>query len=234
MPPVKPDPDAIRSFPSAAELERWLEQHHASHSELWLQIHKKASGLPTVTYAEALDIALCWGWIDGIRKSLNAESFLQRFTPRTAKSMWSVVNTQHVERLVREGRMRPHGQRQIDAAMQDGRWANAYAPGRDTQLPDDLIAAARTHPKARQLLESLNRQNQFALAFRLGRLKTPAARTRKIGEFVAMLDRGEVLYPNGAVATVRAAKKMAKKVAKKVAKKATAKKSTNAKPSPRR
>ncbi|HEY9229484.1 MAG TPA: hypothetical protein VIP11_22735, partial [Gemmatimonadaceae bacterium] len=122
MPSVVPDPQKIKSFKTAAAFEKWMATHHDRESEIWLKIHKKSSGLPTVDHAEALDVALCYGWIDAIRKSFDEKSFLQRFTPRAAKSMWSQVNRDHVARLTASGRMTPHGQRQIDAAKADGRW----------------------------------------------------------------------------------------------------------------
>src|SRR5690242_21758112 len=132
MPPVVPDPKKIKSFKSAAAFEKWMSTHHDTESELWLKIHKKNSGLPTVDYAQALDVALCWGWIDGLKKSFDEQSFLQRFTPRKAKSMWSQVNREHVARLTRAGRMTAYGQKHIDAAKADGRWDAAYAPIRES------------------------------------------------------------------------------------------------------
>ncbi len=126
--PVVPDPTKIRSFRSAAAFSAWLKTHHARETELWLKIHKKDSGLPSITAAQALDEALCWGWIDGIRKSFDAQSFLQRYTPRRARSIWSQVNREHIARLTAAGRMTPHGQKQVDLAKADGRWDAAYAP----------------------------------------------------------------------------------------------------------
>ena len=190
-------PPSSRAFPTPAAFEAWLSANHASSTELWLLIRKKASGLPTVTYAEALDVALCYGWIDGLKRSFDATSFLQRFTPRTPKSIWSLVNTAHVERLLAEGRMQPAGQRQIDLARADGRWANAYAAGRDMQTPDDLLQAVNANAEARKTFEILNRQNQFAMAFRLGNIKKPDVRARRIDDYVAMLARGETLVDNG-------------------------------------
>jgi uncharacterized protein YdeI (YjbR/CyaY-like superfamily) len=160
-------------------------------------IYKKGSGRPTVSYAEALDVALCWGWIDGQKKALDATAFLQRFTPRGPASIWSQRNIAHVDRLTRAGRMTPHGQAEIDAARADGRWQRAYASGRDMEVPDDLRAAIAANPAAQQTFETLNRQNRFALAFRVGNLKTPAGRAKKIAGFVDMLARGETLHPNG-------------------------------------
>ena len=187
-----------RAFRNAAEFERWLARHHDRAPGLWLKIHKKHTGLPTVTYAEALDVALCWGWIDGIRKGLDERSFVQRFTPRRPRSVGSQINRGHVARLVAAGRMTPHGQRHVDAAIADGRWDAAYAPIRSTTadgLPDDLRAAIDASPRARKTFATLTRQNLFALAYRTNAMKTPAGRARKIATLVAMLERGETIVP---------------------------------------
>jgi uncharacterized protein YdeI (YjbR/CyaY-like superfamily) len=198
MAPVIPDPAAIKSFRTPAAFAAWLKANHARAPEIWLKVHKKGSGLPTVTTAEALDVALCWGWIDGLRKSLDAQSFLQRYSPRRPRSLWSQVNRNHVARLTAEGRMTPHGQRQVDAAKADGRWAAAYAPIRsasEATIPDDLRAAIHADPRARKTFRALGRMNLFALTFRTNNMKTPAGRTRKIAELVAMLARGETIVP---------------------------------------
>ena len=195
-----PAADQITPFRTAAAFERWLEKNHARATEIWLRIYKKASGIPTVTYAEALDVALCWGWIDGIRKGLDEESFLQRFTPRRKRSIWSQVNREHVARLVADGRMREPGQREVDAAKADGRWDAAYAPIRkatEDTIPPDLRAAIEASPRALATFRTLNRTNLFALAFRTGNMKTPAGRARKIAELVRMLERKEVIVPMG-------------------------------------
>jgi uncharacterized protein YdeI (YjbR/CyaY-like superfamily) len=197
MAPIVPNPDRIRDFPDAPALEAWLRQHHDKAPELWLKIHKKDSGRPTVTYAEALDVALCWGWIDGQKKPFDAHSFLQRFTPRKPKSIWSQRNIAHVDRLTQAGRMTPHGQAHVDAARADGRWQAAYASGRAMEVPPDLVAAIAANPEAQRTFDGLNRQNRFALAFRIGNIKTPAGRAKKIAGFVEMLARGETLHPNG-------------------------------------
>jgi uncharacterized protein YdeI (YjbR/CyaY-like superfamily) len=194
MPPIIPDPTKIRPFRTASAFERWLAKNHGHESELWLRIYKKNSGVPTVTAAEALDVALCWGWIDGIRKGLDDESFLQRYTPRRPKSIWSQVNREHVARLIAAGRMTEHGQRQVDAAKADGRWDAAYAPIRSASaetIPEDLRAAIEASPKARKTFATLNRVNLFALAFRTNSMKTAAGRARKIAALVEMLERGE-------------------------------------------
>jgi uncharacterized protein YdeI (YjbR/CyaY-like superfamily) len=153
MAAIVPNPKSTRGFRSTQAFETWLSANHDRREELWLRIYKKDSGVPTVTYAEALDVALCWGWIDGIRKGLDDKSFLQRFTPRRAKSIWSQNNRAHVARLIAAGRMTPHGQRHVDAAKTDGRWQAAYAPIRTitaADIPADLRAAIDASPRARE------------------------------------------------------------------------------------
>jgi uncharacterized protein YdeI (YjbR/CyaY-like superfamily) len=198
MAPIVPDPNKIKSFRTEAAFEAWLARNQARETEIWLKIHKKSSGLPTVTWGQALDVALCWGWIDGIRKAFDERSFLQRFTPRRAKSIWSQINRDHVARLTKAGRMTPHGQQQVDAAKADGRWDAAYAPMRmatEATIPTDLRASIEANPRARKTFRTLGRQNLFALAFRTNNMKTPAGRSRKIAALVAMLARGETIVP---------------------------------------
>lgn len=198
MAPIIPDPTRIKSFRTAAAFEAWLAKNHDRAPEIWLRVFKKGSGKATVTTAEALEVALCWGWIDAIRKSLDEESFLQRYTPRRSKSLWSQINREHVARLTAAGRMTAHGQKQIDAAKADGRWDAAYAPMRTANiesLPEDLRAAIEANPSARKTLRTLSRPNFFALAFRTTNMKTPAGRAKKIAELVAMLARGETIVP---------------------------------------
>lgn len=178
-----------------------MRTHHDRETEIWLKIHKKGSGLATVSVAEALDVVLCWGWIDGIKKSFDAQSFLQRYTPRRKKSLWSQVNKGHVARLSEAGRMTPHGQRQVDAAKADGRWDAAYAPIRSASaatLPADLRAAIDANAKARKTFATLGKRNLFALTFRTTTMKTPAGRAKKIAALVAMLARGETIVPEAA------------------------------------
>ena len=165
---------------------------------MWLKIHKKDSGLKSVTHMEALEIALCWGWIDAIRKSHDERSFLQRFTPRRPKSLWSQVNREHVARLIAAGRMQPPGQKQIDLAKADGRWDRAYAPIRSASvesIPADLRAAIDANPKAKQTFATLSKMNLFAMTFRTNNMKTPAGRARKIAELVEMLAKGKTIVP---------------------------------------
>ena len=201
MAAVVPDKKRIRAFASQKVLETWMRTHHDKEPELWLKIHKKGSGLPSVTASEALDVMLCWGWIDGLRRGFDGKSFLQRYTPRRAKSIWSQVNREHVARLIKAGRMKPHGQAQIDAAKKDGRWDAAYAPIRAASadnLPPDLLAAIRKNARARKTFATLNRANLFALSFRTNNMKTPEGRAKKIAALVDMLARGETIVPQKA------------------------------------
>ena len=200
MAPVVPDARRVKTFENEAAFEAWLAAHHDTEPEVWIKIHKKSSGLASVTPAQALDVVLCWGWIDGIRKAFDERSFLQRYSPRGRKSMWSQINREHVARLVTAGRMTPQGQRVVDAAKADGRWDAAYAPMRDTTaatVPGDLRAAIEANMRAQRTFRSLSKQNLFALAFRTNAMKTPAGRAKKIVELVAMLARGETIVPNG-------------------------------------
>ena len=175
-----------------------MRTNHDRETEVWLKIHKKSSGLATVSVAEALEVVLCWGWIDGIKKSFDERSFLQRYTPLRKKSIWSQVNKGHVARLCEAGRMTPHGQRQVDAAKADGRWDAAYAPIRSAStatVPADLRAAIDANPRARKTFETLGKMNLFSLTFRTNNMKTPAGRAKKIAALVEMLARGETPVP---------------------------------------
>jgi uncharacterized protein YdeI (YjbR/CyaY-like superfamily) len=195
---VVPDQKRIQSFETPKALESWLRKHHSREPELWLKVHKKDSGLRSVTCAEALDVMLCFGWIDGLRKSFDEKSFLQRYTPRRARSLWSQINREHVARLTRAGRMTVFGQKQIDAAKADGRWGAAYAPIRSTSadtIPKDLRAAIQANPRARKVFKTLTRVNIFALVFRTNNMKTAAGRARKIEALVTMLARGATIVP---------------------------------------
>jgi uncharacterized protein YdeI (YjbR/CyaY-like superfamily) len=198
MAPVVPNPKKIKAFKSEAAFETWMRANHARETEIWVRLYKKGSGKPTVSNAQALDVALCWGWIDGIRKAFDEQSFLQRYSPRRSKSIWSQINRDHVARLTAAGRIKPPGQQQIDAAKKDGRWDAAYAPMRATTkatIADDLRAAIDANPRARKTFQTLGRVNLFSLAFRTNNMKTPAGRARKIASLVAMLARGETIVP---------------------------------------
>jgi uncharacterized protein YdeI (YjbR/CyaY-like superfamily) len=197
MPAVTPPANSIRAFKNESLFEAWLKQNHAKKSELYLRIYKKDSGIATVTYAQALDVALCWGWIDGLKKAYDDESFLQRFTPRKPKSLWSKINQGHVARLIAQGRMTPVGQKHVDAAKADGRWQSAYASSSQMSVPTELMAAIEAEPKALKTFRLLNRQNVYALAFRIVHVKTPAKRAERIAQYVDMLKRGQSIHPNG-------------------------------------
>ena len=193
MASIKVHPDKIREFKDAGSFYMWLSKRHNKENEVWIKIHKVNSGLESITPKEAIDVALCWGWIDAVRKSFDDKSYLQRYTPRGRKSTWSQINVTNVTRLIEEGRMTEHGLKQVEAAKSDGRWERTY--GKEMELPGDLKAAIDAEPAARRTFQNLSAQNRFALAFRLHSLKTEAGRRRKIESFVAMLKRGETIYP---------------------------------------
>lgn len=192
------NPAHVHEFATEQSFYDWLALHHAQQDEVWIKVHKVGSGLPSITPKQAIDVVLCWGWIDAIRKGLDEQSFLQRYTPRRKTSIWSQINVANVERLIQSGRMTPHGLREVEAAKADGRWGRAYGSGKDMKIPDDLQAAIDAVPKAKKMLAQLSAQNRFALAFRVHNIKTPAARQRKIEAFVEMLKRGETIHPQKA------------------------------------
>jgi uncharacterized protein YdeI (YjbR/CyaY-like superfamily) len=201
MAPVVPDSTRIKSFRTEAAFERWLSMHHDRETEVWLRIFKKDSGVATVTAAQALDVALCWGWIDAIRKRFDERSFLQRYVPRGKRSVWSQINRDNVARLTAAGRMTRHGQHQVDAAKADGRWDAAYAPIRSTtqeSVPEDLRRAIEASPRARRVFGTLGKFELFALAFRTNGMRTAAGRAKKIAALVAMLERDEAIVPGRA------------------------------------
>ncbi|MBQ1445097.1 MAG: YdeI/OmpD-associated family protein [Renibacterium sp.] len=179
----------------AVEWRAWLAEHHADRPGVWLALHKKGGSATELDYATALEHALCFGWIDGQVKRRDAESFFQRWTPRTKKSIWSVKNTEHIADLEARGLMQPAGRLAVQAAKDDGRWAQAYQRQSDAELPPDLLAAVALVPEAQQMLDVLNTQNRFALYFRLSQLKTDLGRKRRIEAFVQMLARHEAPYP---------------------------------------
>jgi uncharacterized protein YdeI (YjbR/CyaY-like superfamily) len=197
MAPVKVDPGKVHEFEDAGSFYEWLGKHHDREDEVWIKIHKVASGLKSITPKEAIDVVLCWGWIDAIRKRLDEKSYLQRYTPRRGKSIWSRINVDNVARLVEEGRMTGHGLAEVEKAKADGRWQRAYAGSKEMKIPDDLQAAIDAEPRARAMLAGLSAQNRFALAFRTHNMKTEAGRKKKIAGFVEMLKRGETIYPQG-------------------------------------
>ncbi|WP_049557923.1 YdeI/OmpD-associated family protein [Nonomuraea sp. SBT364] len=183
------------AFPSQAAFEKWLEAEHDVSPGLWLKIAKKDSGIPSVSYSEALDVALCFGWIDGQKAKFDAEHWLQRFTPRKPRSRWSQVNCGRVEQLIAGGAMRPAGLAQIEKAKADGRWDAAYASPRTATVPDDLQAALDADPAAAEFFATLDKANRFAILYRVGDAKRPATRAARIEKFVAMLREHKKIYP---------------------------------------
>ena len=195
MAPVKIDPKKVHAFKDAASFYKWLSRHHDKDDEVWIKIHKVDSGLKSITPKEAINVVLCWGWLDGVRKGFDDRSFLQRYSPRSSKGTWSQINVDNVARLISEGRMTAHGMKQVEAAKADGRWDRAYKSGKGMTIPADLQAAIDAEPRARAMLAKLSQQNRFALAFRTHNMKTEAGRKKKIADFVEMLKRGETIYP---------------------------------------
>lgn len=179
----------------AASWTRWLERHHASAAGVWLRIAKKDSGIASIDHPAALEEALCWGWIDGQRKSDDAQYFLQRFTPRTRRSIWSQINRAKVLKLIDEGRMQPAGLAEIERAKADGRWDAAYEGVAAATVPPDLQAALDANKKAAKFFATLDSRNRFAVLFRTQGAKKPETRARRIAQFVEMLAKGEKIHP---------------------------------------
>jgi uncharacterized protein YdeI (YjbR/CyaY-like superfamily) len=190
----KPELPAL-SFASQTEWERWLAANHAEAAGVWLKIAKKGSRIDTVTHPEALEAALCFGWIDGQRKALDERFFLQKFTPRGPRSTWSRINRDKVQALIRAGKMRPAGLREIECAKADGRWAAAYEPQSTAIIPDDLQRELDANPRAAAFFGTLDSRNRYAVLYRLQNAKRPETRARRLAQFVAMLDAGEKLHP---------------------------------------
>lgn len=186
-----PDPAKTMTFASPAHLSQWLEKNHATETELWVKLFKKDTGIPSVDWSQIVIETLCWGWIDGIRKPLDDQAFLQRITPRKAKSGWSKKNTEHVERLTSEGRMKEPGLAHVRAAKADGRWESAYHPASEMKVPADFLAALEGKPKAKQFFETLNKSSRYAIAYRLATAKKPETRQRRFEQFMDMLVREE-------------------------------------------
>lgn len=184
----------IIPFPTAEAFEAWLALNHDSSKGIWLQIFKKNSGVPTVSYAEAVEISLCYGWIDSQLKSIDEKSYKQKFTPRGSKSIWSKINTEHVKRLNKLGRMKPSGMAAVNAAKADGRWDNAYASPTSMTLPEAFLQALEKNKKAKNMFESLNKTNKYAIGFRLQTAKKPETVDRRIQQFITMLEKGEKLH----------------------------------------
>jgi uncharacterized protein YdeI (YjbR/CyaY-like superfamily) len=184
----------VEEFASAKAWEGWLRANHATAPGLWLKIAKKGTGVTTVEFVDAIEVALCYGWIDGLRHKHDDVYFRQRFTPRKPRSKWSMINRDRVEALTAAGRMRPAGQAEVDAAKADGRWDAAYAGSRTMEVPDDLTRALRRNAKARRAFEGLDSTNRYAILFRIHDAKRPETRARRIEQFVTMLAEGRKLH----------------------------------------
>lgn len=186
--------DPIVYAEDAAAFEKYLAENHESGQGFWLAIAKKGGNAPSVSYAEAVEVALCWGWIDGQKQKLDENHALQRFTPRRPRSKWSKINVDRVEKLIKAKRMQPSGMAEVEKAKADGRWDNAYDPQSTMEVPDDLAKALKKNKVAAANFDALNRSNRFAILFRIHDAKKPETRAARIEKFVAMLERGERLY----------------------------------------
>ncbi len=186
----EPDPAKFITFAQPEDLADWLSRHHSREKELWVKIFKKGTGIPSVTWDDVVIESLCWGWIDGIKKSLGAEAYIQRITPRKAKSSWSKRNREHCERMIREGRMMTPGLVHVQAAKADGRWENAYSVS-EMAVPDDFLSALKAHATAKQFFQTLNKSSRYVIAHGLISAKKPETRLRRFEKFIGMLAREE-------------------------------------------
>lgn len=182
-------------FEGQKEWADWLDQHHAEAAGIWLRLVKKASGLRSVSYDEAVETALCYGWIDGQKKSYDETSWLQKFTPRGAKSVWSKINREKAERLIASGQMKPAGLKAVEAARQDGRWEAAYDSPAQATVPEDFQAELERNAEAKAFFATLNSTNRYAILWRIQTAKKPETRARRIQQFIEMLAKQEKLYP---------------------------------------
>jgi uncharacterized protein YdeI (YjbR/CyaY-like superfamily) len=190
---TKPDLPVL-AFESAAAWRRWLSSHHTSSAGVWVRFFKKGSGVPTVTYSEAVDEALCFGWIDSQAKRFDEQSYLQRFSPRRRRSLWSKINITRVEKLTAAKRMRAAGLKEVEAAKADGRWERAYEPPSRLSIPDDFREALAKNKKAQAFFATLNRANLYAVSWRLATAKKPETRARRIAQLIEMFSRGERVH----------------------------------------
>ena len=186
---------AILTLLSSAAWEAWLEENGHTSAGVWLKLAKKGSREPSPSYRDALDVALCFGWIDGTKRAFDDAWWLQRFTPRRPRSVWSKNNRQHVEQLAAEARLRPAGLREVEAAKADGRWAAAYPPQSTATVPDELAACFEEHPEARPLFDQLDSRNRYAILYRVRTAKRPETREKRARTYVEMLLRGDTIYP---------------------------------------
>jgi uncharacterized protein YdeI (YjbR/CyaY-like superfamily) len=184
----------IKPFATKTKWADWLAEQHDKSTGVWLKLAKKDSGIPSITYEEALDVALCYGWIDGQKKGFDDRYWLQKFTPRGAKSIWSKINTEKGERLIASGEMKPAGLKAIEAARRDGRWEAAYASQKNITIPEDFQAALDKNRKAKNFFVTLNSVNRYAILFRIQTAKKAETRAKRIQQFVEMLEKGEKIH----------------------------------------
>ena len=193
MDPKSDDP--LELFATPADFERWMREHHATASCIWVKYAKKKSGIPSIDWNQAVDVALCYGWIDGQSKSLDETYAIQRFTPRGSRSKWSKLNRERVARLTKAGLMQPAGVAEVERAKADGRWDAAYDSAATAKVPDDLAKALAKSAKAKKFFESLSSANRYSILYRLQEAKKPETRARRLAKFVDMLKKGEKLHP---------------------------------------
>jgi uncharacterized protein YdeI (YjbR/CyaY-like superfamily) len=184
----------ILAFESGKEFRSWLENNHITSNGIFIRLYKKGSGVKSVTYAEALDEALCFGWIDSLVNKFDEKSYIQKFTPRRSKSVWSKVNIGKVDQLIKDGRMTDAGLAEIERAKGDGRWEAAYDSPTNMRVPKDFLELVEKNKRAKEFFETLNKSNKFAIAFQLHNAKRPETRERRMQKFLEMLERGEKLY----------------------------------------
>ena len=182
----EPDPLRIMTFSTPKDLCEWLKENHATESELWVKIFKKNTGIQSVTWNDVVVEILCWGWIDGVKKSIDCQAYLQRITPRTERSNWSKRNTEHVELLISEDRMKESGLVHVRAAKADGRWENAYVVS-EMEVPADFLAALENQPRVKQFFETLNKSSRYVIAYGLTSAKKPETRQRRFTKYMTML-----------------------------------------------
>ncbi len=185
---------SIVPFADQVAWNKWLDKHHATSVGIWIRIAKKGSGIPSVSHPEALDVALCYGWIDSQRKGYDEKTFIQKFTPRGARSIWSVINRDKAVALLESGKMMPAGISEMERAKKDGRWDAAYASQATIEIPPDLQAALDAKPRAAKFFATLTSQNRYAILFRIHNAKRAETRARRIADFVAMLERHETIH----------------------------------------
>lgn len=193
MPESKPDYE-IKSFKNAEEFRKWLHNNHYKVPGIWIRMYKKASGIPSIAHQDAIPEALCYGWIDGQSKKYDEISWLQKFTPRGKRSLWSQINRRHIERLTKEGKMHPAGIAEVERAKADGRWDAAYAPPSEMKVPEDFVKALEKYPKALEFFNTLNKTNRFAISFRLATAVKPETRARRMEKLLEMMKKGEKIY----------------------------------------